>query len=104
MWEFDKEVNTLFIDFEKAYDSIHRLTLFNILKEFNIPRKQGDALSPILFNLVLEKMVRDMSISEGITLGLSKIGLQAYADDIAIIGDNIEIVKIHCKKLMDATN
>jgi len=64
--------------------------------------RQGDALSPILFNLVLEKVVRDMNISEGITLGLSKIGLLAYADDIVIIGDNIEIVKIHCKKLMDA--
>ncbi|VVC40817.1 Reverse transcriptase domain [Cinara cedri] len=136
MWEFDK-VYTLFVDFEKAYDSIHRPTLFNILKEFNMPRKlinlikatmgnfelkikiasstsksfkvtsdlrQGDALSLILFNLVLEKVVRDMNISEGITLGLSKIGLLAYSDDIAIIGDNIEIVKIHCKKLMDAAS
>jgi Reverse transcriptase (RNA-dependent DNA polymerase) len=137
MWEFDKEVYTLFVDFEKAYDSIHRSTLFNILKEFNVSKKlinlikatmenseikikianstsksfkvtsglrQGDALSPILFNLVLEKVVRDMNISEGITLGQSKIGLLAYADDIAIIGDNIEIVKIHCKKLMDAAS
>jgi len=137
MWEFDKEVYTLFVDFEKAYDSIHRPTLFKILKEFNMPKKlinlikatmenseikikvanstskpfkvtsglrQGDALSPILFNLVLEKVVRDMNISEGVTLGQSKIGLLAYADDIAILGDNIEIVKIHCKKLMDAAN
>lgn len=38
-----------------------------------------------------------MNISEGITLGLSKIGLLAYADDI-------KIVKIHCKKLMDAAS
>lgn len=55
--------------------------------------RQGDALSPILFNLVLEKVVRDMNISEGITLGQSKISLLAYADDIVIVGDNIEIVK-----------
>jgi len=39
MWEFDKEVYTLFVDFEKAYDSIHRPTLFKILKEFNMPKK-----------------------------------------------------------------
>ncbi|KAL4103878.1 hypothetical protein QTP88_019213 [Uroleucon formosanum] len=123
--------------FEKAYNSIHRPTLFKILKEFNMPKKlinlikatmenseikikkanftskpfkvtsglrQGDALSPILFNLVLERVVRDMNISEGVTLGQSKISLLAYADDIAILGDNIEIVKIHCKKLMDAAN
>ena len=66
--------------------------------------RQGDALSPILFNLFLEKVVRDMNISEGVNLGQSKIGLLAYADDIAILGDNIEIVKIHCKKLMDVAN
>jgi len=66
--------------------------------------RQGDALSPILFNLVLEKIVREMNISEGITLGQSKIGLLVYADDIAIIGDNIEIMKTHCKKLMDAAS
>jgi len=45
-----------------------------------------------------------MNILEGITLGQSKIGLLAYADDIAIIRDNIEIVKIHCKKIMDAAS
>jgi len=31
--------------------------------------RQGDALSPKLFNLVLEKVVREMNISEGIALG-----------------------------------
>jgi len=39
MWEYEKEVYTLFVDFIKAYDSIHRSTLFNILKEFNMPKK-----------------------------------------------------------------
>jgi len=91
----------LFVDFKKAYDSIHRPSLFNILKEFNFPKilinlikasmenseikikianstsqsfkvatglRQGDALSPILFILVLEKIVREMNISEGITV------------------------------------
>jgi hypothetical protein len=45
-----------------------------------------------------------MNISEGVTLGQSKIGLLAYSDEISSIGDNIEILKIHCKKLMDAAN
>jgi len=66
--------------------------------------RQGDALSPILFNLVLEKIVRDMNISEGLILGQSKIGLLSYADDIVIIGDNIEIMKNYYKKLMDAAS
>ena len=75
------------IDFEKAYDSVRREILCNILFEFGVPRKlvrlikmcltetysrvrvgknlsdrfpirnglkQGDALSPLLFNFALE--------------------------------------------------
>jgi hypothetical protein len=63
-----------------------------------------NALSPIIFNLVLEKVVRDMNISEGITLRQSKIGLLAYADHIANIGYNIEITRVHCKKHMNAAS
>jgi hypothetical protein len=66
--------------------------------------RQENALSPILFDLILEKVVREMNISEGLILGQSKIGLLAYADDIAIIGENIEIIKKHCKKLMDTAS
>jgi len=39
MWEYDKELYTLFVDFKQTYDSIHRPSLFNILKEFNFPKK-----------------------------------------------------------------
>jgi len=80
-------VHQLFIDFKKAYDSVWREVLYNILIEFVIPMKlvrlikmyltemysrvrvgknlsdmcpirkglkQGDALSPLLFNFALE--------------------------------------------------
>lgn len=39
IWEFSKNVYVLFIDFKKAYDSIHRPSLFNIMKEFKFPQK-----------------------------------------------------------------
>ena len=38
-WECNEEVHQLFIDFEKAYDSVRREVLYNILIEFVIPRK-----------------------------------------------------------------
>jgi hypothetical protein len=37
--EYNCTVHQLFIDFKKAYDSVRRETLYNILIEFGIPRK-----------------------------------------------------------------
>jgi len=39
-----------------------------------------------------------MNISEGIALGHTIIGLLAYADDIALLGDEIEMIKSLGKK------
>jgi hypothetical protein len=38
-WEYNGMVHQLFIDFKKAYDSINREILYNILLEFSIPKK-----------------------------------------------------------------
>jgi hypothetical protein len=38
-WEYNGAVHQLFIDFKKAYDSVRREVLYNILIEFEIPKK-----------------------------------------------------------------
>jgi hypothetical protein len=38
-WEYNETVHQLFIDFKKAYDSVRREVLYNILIEFLIPLK-----------------------------------------------------------------
>jgi hypothetical protein len=38
-WEYNEAVHQLFIDFKKAYDSLRREVLHNILIEFGITRK-----------------------------------------------------------------
>jgi hypothetical protein len=38
-WEYSETVRQLFIDFKKAYDSVRREVLYNILIEFGIPVK-----------------------------------------------------------------
>jgi hypothetical protein len=88
-WEYNGTVHQLFIDFKRAYDSVSREALYNILIEFGIPRKlvglsemslnetysrvcigknlsdkftienglkQEDALSPLLFNILLSRL------------------------------------------------
>jgi len=38
-WEYNRAVYQLFIDFKKAYDSVRREALYNILIECGIPMK-----------------------------------------------------------------
>jgi hypothetical protein len=38
-WEYNGAVHQLFVDFKKAYDSVRREVLYNILIEFGIPLK-----------------------------------------------------------------
>jgi len=38
-WEFSETVHQLFINFEKAYDSVMKEALYDTLTEFCIPRK-----------------------------------------------------------------
>jgi hypothetical protein len=38
-WEYNETVHQLVVDFKKAYDSVRREVLDNILMEFGIPMK-----------------------------------------------------------------
>ena len=38
-WEHNEAVHQFFIDFKKAYDSVRREALYNILIQFGIPKK-----------------------------------------------------------------
>jgi hypothetical protein len=55
--------------------------------------KQGDALSPLLFNFTLEYTIRKAQENQ---VGLKLNGthqLQAFADDVNLLGDNIRYYK-----------
>jgi len=135
-WEYNEAVHQLFIDFKKAYDSVRREVLYNILIEFGIPKKlvrlikmcrtetysrvqvgknlsdifpirnglkQGDALSPLFFNFVLECAIRRVQVKQD---GLKLNGthhLLVYADDVNILGGTIYIVKENAEALLVAT-
>ena len=86
--EHGKDTHHLFIDFEAAYDTVDKRHLYAAMEELNIPQKlvalvkatmnntqcrvkiqnrfsepinvkNGDALACLLFNIALEKVIRD---------------------------------------------
>jgi hypothetical protein len=111
-WEYNETVHQLFIDFKKAYGSLRREVLHNVLvgliktclnetyskvhigkhlsDSFLIQNglKQGDALSPLLFNFALEYAIRKVQENQvGLKLNWTHLFL-AYADDLYLLRDN----------------
>jgi hypothetical protein len=65
--------------------------------------KQGDALSPLLFNFALEYAIRKVQENQ---VGLKLYGthqLLAYADDVILLGDNIDTLNRNTQTLIDAS-
>ena len=113
----------VFVDFEQAFDSIHRDSLWNILRYYGIPEKlvsliialyenteccvrthegntryfhimsgvkQGCVLSPLLFVLVIDYVLRDCT-GFGIQICDNKrLADLDFADDITLIEANKE--------------
>jgi len=135
-WEYNEAVHQLFIDFKKAYDSVRREALYNIIIEFGVPKKlvrlikmcltetcsrvqvgknlsdmfpirnglkQGDALSPLLFNFALEYAIRRVQVTQD---GLKLNGthqLLARVNDVNILGGSVHTVKKNAEALVAAT-
>jgi hypothetical protein len=53
--------------------------------------KQGDALTPLLFNFALEYVIRKVK------------ELLVYANDIDLLGDNIDTIKKNTETLIDSS-
>jgi hypothetical protein len=65
--------------------------------------KQGDALSPLPFNFSLEYSIRKVQENK---VGLKLNGthkLLVYADDVNVLGDNIDPIQKNTKILTDAS-
>jgi len=119
-WEYNEAVHQLFTDLKKAYDSVRREVLYNILTEYGIPMKRArlitmclnetystawvgkhlsdmvpinNDLSPLFFNTALEYDIRKFQVNHD---GLKLNGthqLLVYADAVNILGGSVHTIK-----------
>ena len=65
--------------------------------------KQGDALSPLLFNFALEYAIKRVQVNQdGLKLN-GRHQFLAYADDVNILGGSVHTVKKNAEALVAAT-
>ena len=65
--------------------------------------KQGDALSPMLFNFALECAIRMVQVNQDVLKLNGTHQLLAYADDVNILGGSINTLKQNAEPLVAAT-
>jgi hypothetical protein len=77
---------------------IHASLVFFSSFQTNIPRVEGDALSPLLFNFALEYAIRKVQENQNGTHQL-----MAYADNVNTVGEYIDTMQKNTKALLDAS-
>jgi len=65
--------------------------------------KQGDALSPLLFNFALEYAIKTVQVNQDGLLLNGTHQLLAYADDVNVLGGSVQTVKENAEALVVAT-
>ena len=133
--EWNTPIHINFIDFQKAFDSIHRSTLWKILRSYGIPPKlvtiiskfyenfeacvavdnktteffkigtgvrQGCILSPILFLLVIDWVMRKTNDRpRGLNFGVSGVLEDLdFADDLAMLSSSTEHLQTKTDRLV----
>lgn len=119
-YEFDQDIYLLFVNFKQAgkipaklvrlvkvcvQNSKFKVKFNSVMSEvFPIETglRQGDALSPILFNIAMQSVIRKVQKdSIGLKIENQNMVIAAYADDIIIMGETEDQVRNSASKLIE---
>uniref|UniRef100_A0A2S2QC17 Putative RNA-directed DNA polymerase n=1 Tax=Sipha flava TaxID=143950 RepID=A0A2S2QC17_9HEMI len=96
MYEFGIPNMLIFLTKVCMNGTKYQVRVDNVLsEEFQVVTglKQDDTLSPLLLNIALEKVVRNIQRdNHNIDIGTNKIGILGFANDLNIVGDDGESV------------
>ncbi|KAL6416642.1 hypothetical protein ACFW04_013282 [Cataglyphis niger] len=85
-----RTVHMACVDLSKAFDTVSHTAIHKTLEEVSLTQlgrgvRQGDPLSPLLFNLVVDRALGVLSEDVGYRFGGRVVGALGYADDIVLL-------------------
>ena len=103
--EFGLDNNTREVYLQTLSDTSSKVKFRGTLSEsfgINTGVRQGDGISPLMFNCALEKVIREWSKQAPAGVGMGRdlrINALAFADDIAILSESIEDARLQLEIL-----